>query len=292
MNQPQIHTWLEAIGDPNPVYRETAEAAEIHGGPVAPPAMAQVWTMYGLDPHRPADDPLHLMMKVMDEAGFTSVLGTNCDQTYDRYLRPGEQVSVTTRLESVVGPKKTGVGEGYFVTTQERLAGGRRAGRHDDVPGAEVQAGTTPARARTGPARSARCATGTPSSSGRAPRPASSGSRPATPAAPFGTRRDRCAPRATRPTAATSCRPAADGSTPTSPTTRRRSRARAATAARASSSSTRACAWSERSGTPTESPGAGAVEVGHPGAGRLRPRSTTTSRCRCGTCRRQEGGDA
>ena len=118
VNQPQIHTWLEAIGDPNPAYRDTNEAAELHGGPVAPPAMAQVWTMYGLDPHRPSDDPLHSMMKVMDEAGFTSVLGTNCDQTYDRYLRPGETVSVTTRLESVVGPKTTGVGEGYFVTTR------------------------------------------------------------------------------------------------------------------------------------------------------------------------------
>jgi uncharacterized protein len=118
VNQPQIHTWLEAIGDTNPVYQDTPEAQKLHGGPVAPPAMAQVWTMYGLDPHRPAGDPLHSMMGVMDEAGFTSVLGTNCDQTYDRYLRPGEQVSVTTRLESVVGPKKTGVGEGYFVTTR------------------------------------------------------------------------------------------------------------------------------------------------------------------------------
>jgi uncharacterized OB-fold protein len=125
VNQPQIHTWLEAIGDPNPVYRDTPEAASVHGGPVAPPAMAQVWTMHGLGlpggRHRGSDrgsDPLHRMMGVLDEAGFTSVLGTNCDQTYDRYLRPGERVSVTTRLESVVGPKKTGVGEGYFVTTR------------------------------------------------------------------------------------------------------------------------------------------------------------------------------
>ena len=125
VNQPQIHTWLEAIGDPNPVYRDTPEAAELHGGPVAPPAMSQVWTMHGLGlpgGHHGGDarahDPLHQMMKVMDDAGFTSVLGTNCDQTYDRYLRPGETVSVTTRLESVVGPKRTGVGEGYFVTTR------------------------------------------------------------------------------------------------------------------------------------------------------------------------------
>jgi len=117
VNQATINTWLDAIGDDNPVYRDTPEAWSLHGGPVAPTAMSQVWTMHGLRPQRPAFDPLHNMMEVFDEAGFTSVLGTNCDQTYERYLRPGEQVSVRTRLESVVGPKQTGVGEGYFVTT-------------------------------------------------------------------------------------------------------------------------------------------------------------------------------
>ena len=124
VNQPQVHTWLEAMGDPNPVYRDTPEAAEITDGPVAPPAMHQVWTMYGLglpgeDPLAGrADDPLHRMMGVLDEAGYTSVLGTNADQPYDRYLRPGEVPSVSLRMDSVVGPKRTGVGEGYFVTTR------------------------------------------------------------------------------------------------------------------------------------------------------------------------------
>jgi uncharacterized OB-fold protein len=108
VNQPMINNWLEAIGDTNP--RWTAGEA--------PPAMAQVWTMGGLHPQRDPDDPLHAMMTVLTEAGFTGVLGTNCEQTYDRILRVGEEVTVTTRLESVVGPKQTGVGEGYFVTTR------------------------------------------------------------------------------------------------------------------------------------------------------------------------------
>jgi uncharacterized OB-fold protein len=117
VNQPMVNSWTEAIGDTNPVYRDSPEARELYGGPVAPPAMAQVWTMYGLHPHRPDGDPLHGTMRVLDEAGYTSVLGTNCDQTYERHLRPGEEVAITSRLESVVGPKRTGVGEGYFVTT-------------------------------------------------------------------------------------------------------------------------------------------------------------------------------
>ncbi len=128
INQPMINNWVEAIGDANPHYLEG----------VAPPAMAQVWTMGGLHPKRDPNDPLHAMMTVLTDSGFTGVLGTNCEQTYDRYLRVGEEVTVTTRLESVVGPKKTGVGEGYFVTTRNVWRVGERTGRLDAVPGPEV----------------------------------------------------------------------------------------------------------------------------------------------------------
>jgi uncharacterized OB-fold protein len=107
VNQPAINNWLEAMGNDNPRFQKGE----------APPSMAQVWTMYGLGGEPPADDPLHGMMKVLTDAGFTAVLGTNCEQTYDRYLKVGEQVRVTTALESVVGPKQTGMGEGYFVTS-------------------------------------------------------------------------------------------------------------------------------------------------------------------------------
>lgn len=112
VNQPMINNWREAIGDDDPRWA----AGE------APPAMAQVWTMRGLRPlPDPAGsdtaDPLHAMMEVLTNAGYVGVLGTNCDQAYDRTLRVGEEVTVATRLDSVVGPKQTGVGEGYFVTT-------------------------------------------------------------------------------------------------------------------------------------------------------------------------------
>jgi uncharacterized OB-fold protein len=108
INQPMINNWLEAIGETDARYT----AGE------APPAMAQVWTMDGLDPTKRANAPLHRTMKIFDDAGFTSVLGTNCDQTYLRPVRVGEEVTLSARLESVVGPKQTGVGEGYFVTTE------------------------------------------------------------------------------------------------------------------------------------------------------------------------------
>ena len=58
------------------------------------------------------------MSQVLDEAGFTSVVATNCDQVYHRYLRHGEQVSVRASLLDVTGPKRTALGEGWFVTTR------------------------------------------------------------------------------------------------------------------------------------------------------------------------------
>ncbi|MGH3881125.1 MAG: bifunctional MaoC family dehydratase N-terminal/OB-fold nucleic acid binding domain-containing protein [Actinophytocola sp.] len=117
VNLPMIRNWVEAIGDRNPVYTDPGYSS-VHDGLVAPPAMAQVWTMPGLYGDRGSDDPLGAMVSVLDEAGFTSVVATNSEQTYHRYLRPGETVEVTSSLESVTGPKRTSLGEGWFVTTR------------------------------------------------------------------------------------------------------------------------------------------------------------------------------
>ncbi len=106
VNVPMVRNWTEALGDTNPAYPD-----------LAPPAMAQVWTMPGLHGQRSGDDPLAVMSAVLDEAGYTSVVATNCEQTYARYLRPGEHVAVRSRLTGVAGPKRTALGEGWFVTT-------------------------------------------------------------------------------------------------------------------------------------------------------------------------------
>lgn len=144
INQPMINNWLEAIGETDPRFTSGE----------APPAMAQVWTMDGLDPTTRSNAPLHSTMQIFDAAGFTSVLGTNCDQTYLRPVRVGEHVTLTAKLDSVVGPKKTGVGEGYFVTTQNTWRVAKEDGTSEIVatmlfrvlkfkPGARVSTGST-----------------------------------------------------------------------------------------------------------------------------------------------------
>ena len=107
VNLAMIRNWTEAIDPEGPDDSGTA-----------PPAMIQVWTMPGLHGARADDDPLGQMSQVLDEAGYTSVVATNCDQAYRRYLRVGEQLSVRARLLDVTGPKRTALGEGWFVTTR------------------------------------------------------------------------------------------------------------------------------------------------------------------------------
>jgi 3-oxo-4,17-pregnadiene-20-carboxyl-CoA hydratase alpha subunit len=116
VNQPTINNWLEAIGDRNPIYVDEAAArAAGHPGIVAPPAMIQVWTMFGLGGERPKDDPFGPIMQLFDDNGYVGVVATNCEQTYHRYLQPGEEVSITSEMGDVVGPKQTALGEGFFV---------------------------------------------------------------------------------------------------------------------------------------------------------------------------------
>lgn len=119
INQPMINNWVEAMGDQNPIYTdESAARVAGHPGIVAPPAMAQVWTMRGLHGARTDDDPLGRASQLFDDAGYTSVVATNCDTVYHRYTQLGEEVSLSAELLDVVGPKNTALGEGWFFTTR------------------------------------------------------------------------------------------------------------------------------------------------------------------------------
>jgi uncharacterized OB-fold protein/acyl dehydratase len=120
VNQPMIRHWVEAVGDHNPVYVDPDAAAKsTHGEIVAPPVMLQAWVMRGVRP-RPTSggSPQDELMRLLDDAGFTSVVATNCEQEYQRYLHLGDHLSTTTTIEAVSDEKTTGLGVGHFVTTR------------------------------------------------------------------------------------------------------------------------------------------------------------------------------
>ncbi|MGW5608227.1 bifunctional MaoC family dehydratase N-terminal/OB-fold nucleic acid binding domain-containing protein [Streptomyces sp. NPDC003753] len=110
VNAPMIRHWCEAMGDADPAYT----------GPdaIAPPTMLQVWTMSGLSGHTGRTQAYDELSALLDEAGCTSVVATDCEQEYLRPLRPGDEVTFDAVIESVSDQKRTRLGTGYFVTTR------------------------------------------------------------------------------------------------------------------------------------------------------------------------------
>jgi len=118
VNQPMIRHWCDAVGDRNPVYTDPEFAARsVHGGIVAPPTMVQAWIMLGLVPpeQRLGGGPLREVMTLLDAAGYTSVVATNCQQEYRRYLVPGDLITITSEVSSISDEKQTALGAGRFV---------------------------------------------------------------------------------------------------------------------------------------------------------------------------------
>ncbi|CAB4863420.1 unannotated protein [freshwater metagenome] len=133
VNVPMVRHWCQAMGDTNPVYLdETAAAASVHGGLVAPPTMLQAWVMRPFGEGRDESDtnPYAQLTALVESKGFTSVVATNCEQTYDRYLRPGDRLTMRTVIDSVSEEKTTGLGTGHFITTRQDYydASGERVG--------------------------------------------------------------------------------------------------------------------------------------------------------------------
>ncbi|MET9057497.1 bifunctional MaoC family dehydratase N-terminal/OB-fold nucleic acid binding domain-containing protein [Streptomyces antibioticus] len=110
VNAPMIRHWCEVMGDANPAYTGP--------GAIAPPTMLQAWIMAGLSPHTGRARPYEELLALLEEAGCTSIVATDCEQEYLRPLRPGDEVTYDSVIESVSPRKTTRLGTGYFVTTR------------------------------------------------------------------------------------------------------------------------------------------------------------------------------
>ncbi|MEV0198399.1 Zn-ribbon domain-containing OB-fold protein [Nonomuraea sp. NPDC050691] len=107
VNIPMIRHWLDAMGDTNRSYLDKG---------IAPPAMAQVWTMPGVRRGAKDRSPVDDVLAALDAGGYTGVVATNCEQTYHRHARVGERLTPATRFSGLSGPKRTALGDGYFAT--------------------------------------------------------------------------------------------------------------------------------------------------------------------------------
>jgi uncharacterized OB-fold protein len=118
------------MGDDNPVYIDEQAALDNgYPGVVAPATMLQAWIMRGylsqpggawkaLREETGEASIQEQLFDVFNEAGFTSVVATNCDQEYARPLVLGDRLTVTSVIDSISTEKHTGLGDGHFVTTR------------------------------------------------------------------------------------------------------------------------------------------------------------------------------
>ena len=121
VNVPMIRHWVEAMGDENPVYLSD-EAARGTGrtGAVAPASMMQAWTMRGYAATmRPAASAgaFAELVALLDEGGYTSVVATDSEFEFHREVVPGDHIGAEEVVESISPEKRTGLGDGRFVTT-------------------------------------------------------------------------------------------------------------------------------------------------------------------------------
>lgn len=147
-----IRQMTDISGDRNPVYGDADfAAASVHGALVAPPMSVLSWSLkafhpvptanwlgddgvprYRLDPNPAreagasgAQRPYGILSDILEllaEAGYTSPAVTNGEYVFHRYPRAGDLLSIEEPvIESIVGPKTTSLGEGYFITQSQRV---------------------------------------------------------------------------------------------------------------------------------------------------------------------------
>jgi uncharacterized OB-fold protein/acyl dehydratase len=117
VNLAMVHHWCQALDDQNPAYLDEEHAAATRGHLIAPPGMLQTWTMDApRDPSGMASNDV--VMRLLDEAGYTSVVAVNYEHEYLRELQHGERISVRSTAEDLSAEKATALGPGVFTTVR------------------------------------------------------------------------------------------------------------------------------------------------------------------------------
>lgn len=105
----------DLTGDTNPSYTDEkwAKTSRWHGL-IVPQLSMNMWTLPGFNRAHEYGEPLDIIRDQLNDMGCTSVAAVGNNHTYLRPLRFGEKLNQHQELTSVVGPKSTRLGTGYF----------------------------------------------------------------------------------------------------------------------------------------------------------------------------------
>jgi len=116
VNVPMARHWCEMVEDANPIYfdEEYANSTWLEGI-FAPPAMLYTWRMAPVWPERHVESAL----SGLDLEGCDATLAVNAVQEYERPLRYGDTLTVTSKISAISDEKTTRLGTGHFITTTD-----------------------------------------------------------------------------------------------------------------------------------------------------------------------------
>lgn len=116
--QGYVTHWCEACEDANPLYWDDAVAAEVTGGPTAPPTMLSVWMRpLMFDPRR--EDtirPLELHFRLKDAIGLDKGIVASNEIVFHDPVRPRDRVRTVQSVRSISPVKTIRLGTGRFWT--------------------------------------------------------------------------------------------------------------------------------------------------------------------------------
>ncbi|WP_194897756.1 FAS1-like dehydratase domain-containing protein [Catenulispora pinisilvae] len=113
-----VWTACASVENGNPLYWDASAAAEITGGPIAPPSMLSTW----FRPHHwaPGQDepklPLQVHFDLKKRLNLPEAIIAEFTTVFHEPVRPGDVLTTCQRLRSVSPVKRTKLGRGRFWT--------------------------------------------------------------------------------------------------------------------------------------------------------------------------------
>ena len=111
-----IWTACASVENGNPLFWDDKVAADVTGGPIAPPSMLSTW----FRPHHWAPGrekqalPLQVHFDLKDRLGLPEAVMSDNTMTFHEPVRPGDILTTRQRLRSVSPEKTTKLGTGRF----------------------------------------------------------------------------------------------------------------------------------------------------------------------------------
>jgi len=111
-----VATSCASVENGNPLFWDEKVAAELTGGPIAPPSMLSAWFRpHFWAPGRSAPaQPLQVHFDLKEKLGLPEAVMTDNTIVFGEPVRPGDRLRTRQFLRSVSEPKTTKLGTGRF----------------------------------------------------------------------------------------------------------------------------------------------------------------------------------